>query len=183
MPATFQEVISFWYNEQNKTHWFTKDAAFDEEIRKRFLSTYESAAKAACFNWRIHPLGRLAEVIVLDQFPRNMFRNNPRAFAADPLALALAQEAVERGIDKNLKTDEKSFLYMPYMHSEALNVHDEAVKLFSQPGLEHNLEYEILHKKIIERFGRYPHRNEVLGRSSTPDEIAYLEKDSSSKKW
>jgi len=180
---SFQEVISFWFNEKNKAHWFAKDAAFDEEIKKNFLNTYELAAKSACFAWRSQALGRLAEVIVLDQFPRNMFRNNPRSFAADPLALALAQEAVERGIDKQLRIEERSFLYMPYMHSEALNVHDEAVKLFAQPGLEHNLEYEILHKKIIERFGRYPHRNEVLGRSSTPDEITYLEKDSSSKKW
>lgn len=183
MPASYQEILTFWYHEKNKAHWFSKDPAFDEEIKKRFLTTYESAAKSACFAWRAQPLGRLAEVIVLDQFPRNMFRNNPRAFASDPLALALAQETVSRGLDKDFKNDEKSFLYMPYMHSEALAVHDEAVKLFSQPGLEHNLEYEILHKKIIERFGRYPHRNEVLGRESTPDEISYLEKDSSSKKW
>ncbi len=180
---TFQEVLSFWFNENNKAFWFNKSVAFDEEIKKNFLNTYELASKSACFKWRTHPQGRLAEIIVLDQFPRNMFRNSSRAFATDPLALALSQEAVDRGIDKELKTEEKSFLYMPYMHSEALNVHDEAIKLFSQAGLEHNLEYEILHKKIIERFGRYPHRNEVLGRSSTPEEIEYLEKDSSSKKW
>ncbi|MEZ4815314.1 MAG: DUF924 family protein [Bdellovibrionota bacterium] len=181
--ASYQDVLDFWFDEKNKSHWFSKDPNFDAEIAKRFLKTHHRAAQSACFEWRKTAKGRLAEIIVLDQFPRNMFRNSAKAFASDPLALALAQDAVERGIDKELATTERSFLYMPYMHSEALRVHDEAIKLFSQPGLEHNLEYEVLHKKVIERFGRYPHRNKALGRESTPDEVAYLAADSSSKKW
>jgi uncharacterized protein (DUF924 family) len=119
-------------------------------------------------------------VIVLDQFSRNMFRNQPQAFAWDPLSLALAQEAVAVGADQELTPQERSFLYMPYMHSESLIIHQVAIKLFEANGIEGNLKFEIAHMKIIERFGRYPHRNQILGRTSTPKELEFLKQPGSS---
>jgi uncharacterized protein (DUF924 family) len=118
--------------------------------------------------------GRLAEIIVLDQFSRNMFRDTPAAFAQDALALVLAQEAVFSGADKLLSETQCSFLYMPFMHSESLVIHELAVELFSKPGLEGNLDFEMRHKVIIEKFGRYPHRNNILQRESTEEEMEFL---------
>ncbi len=117
---------------------------------------------------------------MLDQFSRNLGRNSPDAFTADPMALVLAQEAVASGLDHQLNQQQKSFLYMPYMHSESLLMHEQAVLLFSQTGLENNLDFEFKHKVIIERLGRYPHRNEVLGRTSTPEEVEFLQQPDSS---
>lgn len=117
---------------------------------------------------------------MLDQFSRNIYRHTPLAFAYDDLALALAREAVEKGMDKALIPAHKAFLYMPYMHSESIPVHKVALRLFGQPGLEANLEYEKKHKTIIDRFGRYPHRNHVLGRLSTPEELEFLKQPGSS---
>lgn len=117
---------------------------------------------------------RLAEILVLDQFSRNIYREDPRAFACDPLALALAQEAVALGADQDLEMVQRTFMCLPYMHSESALIHTLAVSLFSQPGLEDNLAFELRHKAIIDRFGRYPHRNAILGCTSTPEEIAFL---------
>lgn len=125
-------------------------------------------------SWRDQPQGRLAEVIVLDQFSRNLFRDHPRAWAQDAQALVLAQEAVRAGADRLLNTRQRAFLYMPYMHSESRLIHQVALRLFSQPGMSLQLDYERRHAVIIERFGRYPHRNAVLGRPSTPEEAAFL---------
>ncbi len=125
-------------------------------------------------------LGRLSEIILLDQFSRNIYRDKPAAFAQDALALALAQEAIAAGIASELTVDQRSFLYMPFMHSESELIHQQAVKLFSEPGLEASLEFEIRHKKIIDRFGRYPHRNEILGRTSTVEEQQFLAQPGSS---
>jgi uncharacterized protein (DUF924 family) len=132
------------------------------------------------FGWRVKPTGRLAEIVVLDQFSRNIFRETREAFAQDPQALALAQELVACGQDQNLPADQRSFAYMPYMHSESRLVHEEAVRLFSQPGMEASLAFEMRHQAIIERFGRYPHRNAVLGRPSTAAEQAFLAEPGSS---
>ena len=118
--------------------------------------------------------GRLAEILVLDQFSRNVYRDTPRAFAQDALALALAQELVASGQDRSLPLAQRSFAYMPYMHSESALVHAQAVELFSQPGLEDTLRFELRHKEIIDRFGRYPHRNALLGRESSPEELTFL---------
>ncbi len=175
----FKEVLDFWFHGDSKK-WFSKDIAFDDEITSKFQATYFSALRAELFNWRRDPKGRLAEIIVLDQFPRNMFRNSPQAFAGDALALVLAQEAIAQKVDATLSAQEKSFLYMPFMHSESLLVHKEALLLFSAAGLEENLEYEKMHMKIIERFGRYPHRNKILGRESSPEEVEFLKGPNSS---
>jgi uncharacterized protein (DUF924 family) len=132
------------------------------------------------FAWRTTAEGRLAEIIVLDQFSRNVYRDTPRAFAQDVPALVLAQELVASGQDRSLSIAQRTFAYMPYMHSESALVHVQAVALFSQPGMEDNLNFELRHKAIIDRFGRYPHRNAVLGRPSTPEELAFLSEPGSS---
>lgn len=173
-------ILDFWFEEVDPTFWFKKDDLFDQQIRNRFLKTFEGAIMGYTAHWRSSPAGRLAEIIVLDQFPRNMFRDTPKAFSGDPLALPLAQEAVRTGDDQKLPIIQRGFIYMPYMHSEDLKIHEVAIQLFSQPGLEENLRYEILHKEILERFGRYPHRNRILGRPSTPEELAFLKTPGSS---
>ena len=176
----WQQVITFWFEETDAKYWFKKDDQFDEQIRGRFLTTYEAATRCELYLWRREAKGRLAEIIVLDQFSRNMFRNSAKAFAFDSLAVALTQEAVAAGFDKQLPLEQRKFLYMPLMHSESLVVHEQAMQLFSQSGLEDNYEYEIKHKAIIEEFGRYPHRNKVLGRESTRQERAFLKLPGSS---
>ena len=174
------DILRFWFDELSPKQWFEKSEKTDAEIRCRFETTYHAAAVGELFDWRGDIQGRLAEIPVLDQFSRNIYRDDPRAFAADNMALVLAQEAVSLGWDQQLEESHKSFLYMPYMHSESAKVHMIALALFSQPGLENNLDFEIRHKDIIDRFGRYPHRNELLGRESTAEEIKFLTQPGSS---
>lgn len=176
----YKNVIDFWFHEIDPSFWFKKDDNFDDRIRNNFLQIYEDVLNGRTKDWRRSAEGRLAEIIVLDQFSRNMFRGSAKAFQADALALNLAQQAVEAGDDMSLPVQQRSFIYMPYMHSENRAAHEIAVKLFSQPGLENNLKFELLHKKIIDRFGRYPHRNEVLGRISSNEEIEFLKTNGSS---
>lgn len=173
-------VIAFWFGELEPVQWFRQDAELDEQIRERFATLHQAAAAGELWQWRETPEGRVAEILVLDQFSRNLFRDDPRAFAQDPMALVLAQEAVAQGADGELDVPRRCFLYMPYMHSESLKVHDEALRLFDQPGLEDNLRFEHRHRDILLRFGRYPHRNASLGRESTAEEIAFLEQPGSS---
>jgi len=125
-------------------------------------------------------MGRLAEIIVVDQFSRNIYRGTPKAFQWDPMALCLAQEAIRVKADSELSNAKRAFIYLPYMHSESLKIHQQAVELYSAPGLELNLEFEMKHKVIIEKFGRYPHRNDILGRPSTPEEVEFLKQPGSS---
>lgn len=179
-PVTPASVLHFWFEELAAQQHFTKDAALDETIRSRFGDTLEAAARCELFGWRATPQGRLAEIVVLDQFSRNLFRDTPRAFAQDALALVLAQELVASGLAGALPPARRAFAYMPYMHSESARVHAQAVALFSQPGLEGNLGFELRHKAIIDRFGRYPHRNAVLGRVSSAQELAFLREPGSS---
>lgn len=174
------DILYFWFTDAGEAAWWQKSKEFDDLIRRRFLPVYERAVAGELWHWRDTPRGRLAEIIVLDQFPRNMFRDTPRAFASDALALALSQEAVRAKADFGMNPEEKAFLFMPYMHSESLHVHHEAVRLFSRPGLENNLDFERRHKAIIDRFGRYPHRNAILGRTSTPEEVSFLKEPGSS---
>ena len=178
--TTPDAVLSFWFDELEAAQWFRKDPALDAKIRTRFGACLESAARGELWGWRETPEGRLAEVIVLDQFSRNVHRDTPDAFAADPLALGLAQEAVARGDDAALPPAWRAFLYMPFMHSESAAIHKQALRLFGQPGLEENLRFEHRHRDIILRFGRYPHRNAILGRVSTPAELAFLAQPGSS---
>ena len=175
-----QNILHFWFDELTDKQHFAKDAALDEIIRTRFGATLEAAARCELYAWRASPEGRLAEIIVLDQFSRNLYRDTPRAFAQDALALALAQELVVSGQGHLLTTAQRRFAYMPYMHSESALIHEQAVKLFTQPGLESNLDFELRHQAIITRFGRYPHRNAVLGRASTAQELAFLNEPGSS---
>ena len=175
-----QDVLTFWFETCTPQQWFMKDLAFDEVVRDKFHATHSAATCGELEHWRQTPDGRLAEVIVLDQFSRNMFRDSPQAFAYDPLALALAQEAVRQGDDMKLDIEHRSFMYMPYMHSESKKVHLAAVELFSQPGAEYNYEFELKHKAIIDQFGRYPHRNAILGRESSKEELGFLQQPNSS---
>jgi uncharacterized protein (DUF924 family) len=176
-----EAVLHYWFNTLRPKLWFSKDSAVDEDIHRRFGGLLARAAACELWHWRDNPNGRLAEVIVLDQFSRNIFRDQPGAFANDALALALAQEAVRQGEDQRLPAGpRRAFLYMPYMHSESLTVHEQAVRLFDQPELQHNLEFEHRHKAIIERFGRYPHRNAILGRCSSAEEREFLQQPGSS---
>jgi uncharacterized protein (DUF924 family) len=169
-----QPILHFWFTELTPKHHFAKDAVLDETIRTRFGATLEAAARCELFAWRATPEGRLAEVLVLDQFSRNVYRDTARAFAQDALALALAQELVASGQDRSLPLAQRSFAYMPYMHSESALVHTQAVALFAQPGMEDTLRFELMHQSIIDRFGRYPHRNAILGRESRPEELSFL---------
>ncbi|MCC5884301.1 MAG: DUF924 domain-containing protein [Halomonas sp.] len=173
-------VIGFWFEELEPAQWFRKDAGLDGMIHQRFGALHAAAAAGELWSWRDTPQGRLAEILVLDQFSRNLYRDEPRAFAQDAMALVLAQEAVAQGADEALEVSWRSFLYMPYMHSESLKVHDEALRLFDQPGLEDNLRFEHLHRDILLRFGRYPHRNAILGRESSAEELTFLEQPGSS---
>jgi uncharacterized protein (DUF924 family) len=171
---TSTDILHFWFTELTPKQHYAKDADLDDAIRTRFGATLEEAARCELFGWRATPEGRLAEVLVLDQFSRNVYRDTACAFAQDALALALAQELVASGQDLSLPLAQRSFAYMPYMHSESALVHTQAVALLSQPGMEDTLRFELRHKDIIDRFGRYPHRNVLLGRTSTAEELAFL---------
>ena len=171
---TAQSILSFWFEEIDARQWWAKSDDFDRLIVQRFGALHAAAARCELAHWRDTPQGRLAAVIVLDQFSRNMYRDQPQSFACDPLALALAQHAVSLQADQALPAAQRAFLYMPYMHSESPLIHASALGLFSQSGLEHALPSEIRHKAIIDRFGRYPHRNAILGRLSSAEETEFL---------
>ena len=170
-------VLDFWFGELSPEHWFKEDAALDKTITSRFSKLRAAAIKGELWPWRATATGRLAEIILLDQFSRNIHRNDKDAFSADSMALVLAQEAVSVEADKVLTPQQRAFLYMPFMHSESLAIHDVALELFSQEGLEREFTFEKRHQQIIEMFGRYPHRNRALGRESTPEEVAFLKKN------
>jgi len=173
-------VLAFWFEEIDPSRWWVKDDAFDTLIRDRFGALHASAGRCELYRWRETPPGRLAEVIVLDQFSRNIHRDTAAAFANDPLALALAQEAITAGADRALEPQRRSFLYMPFMHSESLEIHEVAMQLFETNGDQSTLEFELRHRAIIERFGRYPHRNAALGRPSSIAELDFLTEPGSS---
>lgn len=175
-----QQVIDFWFNELQPKQWWTVDKALDQQITERFLPLVQQATAGELHSWRATAAGRLAEIIVLDQFSRNIYRNTPTAFAQDAIALVLAQEAVTAGALNQLNATERGFLLMPYMHSESKLIHIEAEKLFKQYASPNNYEFELKHKAIIDRFYRYPHRNEILGRDSTHEEQEFLTQPGSS---
>lgn len=175
-----QTVLHFWFEEVSPAQHWKVDPEFDQLIAQRFGPLHERAVRAELYDWRAHALGRLAEIIVLDQFSRNLYRNRPRAFAADPMALALAQEAVALKADLELAAEKRAFLYMPFMHSESPLIHQTAERLFRDNGIPNSYDFELKHKAIVDRFGRYPHRNTILGRQSTPEEVAFLQQPGSS---
>jgi len=174
-----REILKFWFEEIEPSQWWKKDEDLDRLITERFSDIHHRATRCELFEWRKDAHGRLAEVIVLDQFSRNMYRNSPLCFAQDALALALAQEAIAVGADQSLSQTERSFLYMPFMHSESLQIHEIATELFRGNGNQSSYDFELKHKAIIARFGRYPHRNSILGRQSTAEEIEFLKQPGS----
>jgi uncharacterized protein (DUF924 family) len=176
----YQDVLDFWFAEIEPPQWWQVDAALDDLIADRFAALHARAVLCELFEWRAEPRGRLAEIIVLDQFSRNLYRGSALAFAADPLALALAQEAVAAKADLALPANERAFLYMPYMHSESRSIHEVAERLFKAAGESASYDFELRHKAIIDRFGRYPHRNALLGRESTAEELEFLSQPGSS---
>ncbi|RMF27197.1 MAG: DUF924 domain-containing protein [Cyanobacteria bacterium J083] len=185
MSQSITAVLDFWFGVPEsigygkpKKEWFVKDAEFDNELRSRFFATYNLAAEGKLNDWRDSPEGCLALILVFDQFPRNIFRNMPQAFATDSLALDLAKYAVNSGFDAALLNVQKWFVYLPLEHSENLADQAEAVRLFStlqgDPNSVSAIDYARRHLEVIKRFGRFPHRNKILGRASTPAEIEFL---------
>lgn len=176
---TPQNVLNFWYNEANRPFWFAKSEEFDQVIRDRFFYLWQQAARAELYDWRTSFEGRLAEIIVLDQFSRNLFRNSPQAFTCDAMAQVLAQEAAKQPSFADLPDAWRHMMLMPLMHSESRKIHTLALELFTRYA-PHALIHEEQHKAIIDRFGRYPHRNAVLGRISTAEEEEFLKQEGSS---
>src|SRR5215510_16366806 len=173
MAETADEIVSFW-RAAGPDRWFNKDETFDDEIRQRFLESHEAAAAGKLTDWEQSAQGALALTIVLDQFPRNMFRGDARAFATDPLSRAVAHRAIVRGFDQALPQAERTFFYLPFEHSEDLADQERAVALFRATGDADLVKWAELHADIIRRFGRFPHRNAVLGRATTSEEQTFL---------
>jgi len=174
MVASAADVVSFW-QEAGPDRWFTKDAAFDKQVHERFFDTYEAAAAGKLSGWEQSAQGALALLILLDQFPRNMFRGEARAFATDPLARAITAGAIIRGFDSQVPKELRGFFYLPFEHSEDLADQERCIALNKAIGDADNLKWAEIHADIIRRFGRFPHRNAALGRTTTPEEQAFLD--------
>jgi uncharacterized protein (DUF924 family) len=177
--VTPDDVLGFWFG-QPPERWFRKDPVFDQEIRARFTALHGELGLGEHDDWLATPRGRLAAIIVLDQFSRNMFRDTPGMFDSDARALAIALEGLARGDDRALGDAERQFFYMPLMHAEDLACQDRCVELFAAAGNANALRFAELHRDIVRRFGRFPHRNALLGRSSTPEEVEFLTQPGSS---
>ena len=171
------DVLTFWFSERVKPLWFNSTQEFDDELSEKYLETCQAALNGQLSAWEETPQGALALIICLDQFPLNMFRNQPESFAGEALSRQVAARAIEQGFDQSLDDTQKAFMYMPYMHSEDMADQDKVLELFSNAGLGDNLKWAKHHREIVVRFGRFPHRNAILGRESTPEEIAYLQSD------
>ena len=181
MPnITAKYILDFWFSDRVKPLHFQKDVVFDREVYDTFFPTYEKASQGKLNNWRETALESLALIILLDQFPRNMFRNSSRSFATDCQAREIARYAIDKGFDAELTQEQCRFLYMPFMHSEDLVDQEFSVTQYAKLGVESNLKFAIVHRNIIRHFNRFPHRNNVLGRDSTPEEIKFLTEPNSS---
>lgn len=180
MHNEWQKVLDFWFKESTNKQWFEKKPQFDAIIRDRFKLTTEKASRGELAHWRCSIKGRLAEIIVLDQFSRNIWRDTAKAFSQDNMALMLAQEAIKQPDYTHIPIKERKFILMPFMHSESPFIHQQAVPLFTALNDKITLEFEMRHKEIIDHFGRYPHRNGILNRVSTTEEILFLKKSGSS---
>ncbi|MEL6492068.1 MAG: DUF924 family protein [Cyanobacteria bacterium J06621_3] len=195
LPTRADAILTFWFGSADapdyghyRKAWFVKDANFDTQIRQQFATDVEKAAKGDYYNWADHPQAAIALLILLDQFPRNLYRGDVRSFATDNKALALASKLVDSGAHKGLIPAQRFFVYVPFEHSENMTHQDRCVALMTalnhefpnlDDGLKGGLDYAIRHREVIERFGRFPHRNEILGRPSTPEEIAFLQQPGS----
>ena len=171
---TPSDIVSYWFSDETRPKWFEGGPDFDEELRRRYAGAWEEARQDAFDHWTATPEGVLALVILLDQIPRNIHRGTPAAFSTDPQARHWAKWAVEQGMDQRLGQEQRQFLYLPFMHSEMLEDQEEGMALYTALGLEMQLDYMRRHRDIIARFGRFPHRNDILGRASTPEEIEFL---------
>lgn len=177
MNITANQIVDFWFSEPVSRLWFNSTAAFDEQLRRDYFAVYTAAMHDRFSDWQDTALGVLALAIIFDQFPLNMFRGKPEAFASEARAVAVARHAIDSKLDQQLEDRQKVFLYMPFMHSESLTDQDLSVALFEAAGLKENLRFAKHHRDIVRRFGRFPHRNAILGRESRPEEIAYLASD------
>jgi uncharacterized protein (DUF924 family) len=175
-----EDVLTFWFSEEAKPKWFVRDDAFDAIVRERFASAFDAAKTGAFDHWAEMPEGALALVILLDQVPRNSFRGNAQAFSGDEKALAVAKAAIARGFDAALPSDRRNFLYMPFQHSERLEDQEQGMTLFAANDVADGLKWMTAHRDVIARFGRFPHRNAILGRTSTPEEVEFLTQPGSS---
>jgi uncharacterized protein (DUF924 family) len=178
--AAIDEVLEFWVA-AGPDKWFAKDEGFDEACRRRFLLTHEAAARGDLNEWELSPQGALALCLLLDQFPRNMFRGTRRAYQTDPVAAMVADRAIERGHDRAVAPDLRRFFYLPFMHSEELAEQERSVALNEALGEEESIKWARHHRDIVARFGRFPHRNEILGRESTAEERAFLTEEGAFK--
>lgn len=190
--SQIEKILAFWFGAPdseiygtNRKIWFSKDPEFDRQLREKFLPEYEQAAAGALENWRSEPLSCLAYILVCDQFPRNMFRDTPRSFATDDQALSAAQSAIAQGFDQQLLPVQRWFMYLPLEHSENPEHQCQVVKLFQDLTQEHpdsqsSYDFALRHQAMIDRFGRFPHRNAILGRDTTPEEAEFLQQPGSS---
>ena len=181
IPDAARSILDFWFGAQDtaRPEWFRKDAAFDAEVARRYADQVERALSGELRHWEERTPSALARVLLLDQFTRNIFRGTPRAFAGDTLALSAARQMVTLGQDRELSPIRRTFAYLPFEHAEDRLAQDESVRLYTAlaaeaPGLEETLDYAVRHRDIVARFGRFPHRNAILGRASTPEEAAFL---------
>ncbi|EDX87537.1 conserved hypothetical protein [Synechococcus sp. PCC 7335] len=190
-----EAILSFWFGDSTASDyghyrkaWFIKDLTFDEQIRNQFLTDTQKAAEGVYENWKALPSSAVALILLLDQFPRNIYRGQPRSFATDAQALEVAQYLVDTGLDRNLIPAYRFFVYLPFEHSEDMNYQDHCVELMQRliedvpdldKGLKGGLDYAKRHRDVIKQFGRFPHRNEILGRESTPAELAFLQQPGS----
>lgn len=181
MNNTPEEILEFWFTEPVNQHWFNSTQELDDQIKNRYQLLWEQAARGDMDDWKTTANGCLALVIILDQFPLNMFRGEARSFSTEQQAVSISHHAIEQGLDQQLPGDQVAFLYMPLMHSESLDDQDQAVASFEAAGLQYNLEFARHHREIVRRFGRFPHRNEALGRESTVEEREWLATDEAFK--
>lgn len=180
LSEKWKDVLDFWFDPENAKYWFEKSSDFDEKIRKNFLDIWKLGCEGLLMEWRSTLKGILAEIIVLDQFSRNLCRDKACAFSQDKMALVLSQEAIRHPDFFDMMPEEKKFILMPFMHSESSEIHDIGILLFEKWTDADTIRYEHLHKDILIRFGRYPHRNKIIGRKSTFEEIEFLKQPGSS---
>ena len=173
-PAESDQLLDFWFSGDARDHWFNSTLEFDETLRQRYMGTWRQGRDGLLQCWEQGPNGALALVILLDQFPLNMFRDQPESFSTEAQSRAVASRAIDNGFDAALSDDRRAFLYLPFMHSESLADQDRSVELFETAGLESSLKWARGHREIVRRFGRFPHRNAILGRASSTEELACL---------
>jgi len=177
MNDAIQEVLDFWYDENNAKKWYNSTPEFDAEIKQRFETLWQQAADNKLNDWQESPAGSLALCILLDQFPLNMFRGEDKSFQTEAQSIEVSKAAIAKGFDDEIPSERVSFMYLPLMHSEELDDQNLSVACFEKHALEENLRFAKHHRGLIEEFGRFPHRNKIMGRENTPEEISYLNSD------